>query len=348
MSKKILLSDDDITYYLLPGSSGDIALDGKVIEDTIFGQTYKSGFTGPIAWAVTANAVYKGFPGYVATVKKPGVTTTMTGEAMTLVSGKTYQVTNAAHRILNRAASLVVSDNAIDHTVDVLSVDFLFGLVTFRAAYTVTGPITLAASYFPTVDIGNFTAYTLTQTANAINNSDIPTLKANGGFETFQPGLKSVKLDLPAVYDAADGWHAAMIARAEYIIEVNPDGTGAAGSIARGFFRLLTDKKAGNVGALEEETLSFELNVPMSTTGPDVATPFSWAHGTSSPIPTAIKKALTQFLADLPIHVEYLSDGTTGWKGSSVITNLTLTGGMETANSFAITVQGSDAPIAVP
>src|SRR5256885_1059027 len=125
--KQVSVSSDDITYSLLPGSQGEISRDGAVIDDTIFGQTYKSGLTGPITWKLTANAVYKGFSGYQATLKKPGTSTNSVGEACTLVSGKTYQINNTAHRILDRSFATVVKDNGVNHNVDVASVDYLFG-----------------------------------------------------------------------------------------------------------------------------------------------------------------------------------------------------------------------------
>ena len=317
-AKQIRVSDDDVTYHLLPGGTGELSREGRAITDTIFGQDYESQITGPISWGLNANAIYKGYPGYVATLKKQGTSTGTTGEACTLVSGKTYQITAPAHRILDRSATVTVYDGAVDHTADVVSIDFLFGKVTFSSTYTVGGAVTVDANYFPVITLAKFQSFTLTQTANAINNSDMPNLQSNGGFETFESGLKTVTLDLPAVFAAVDDWHGALIARDEYVIELNPDGTGVAGSIARGFFRLVTDTQAGDVGALETETLKFSLNVPIQTSGPDVEIPFGWEHGTSSPIPTAIQKALTAWSAGDLLYAEYLYDGTNRWKSPTL------------------------------
>lgn len=348
-AKQILVSADDVTYYLLPGSTGEMTREGAAITDTIFGQTYKSEITGPITWGVNANAIYKGYPGYVCTIKKPGTSTVMTTEAMTLVSGKTYQITAASKRIINRAVAVTVFDNAVDHTADVESIDWLDGKVTFKAAYTVTTPVTITGEYYPTVNVGKFTSYTLTQTADAIKNSDMPTLQGNGGFDTFIPGLKTVSVDLPSVFDAADDWHTELVTRAEYILEINPDGVGYGvnASVARGFFRLMTDRQSGAVGALEEETITFSLNVPY-TTAPSTDTPFEWIHGASSPIPAAIKVCLDAFEGETTVYVRYLYDGTNGWEGTAVVTNVTLTGGMDSPNTFAANFSGSGAPVAVP
>lgn len=350
-AKQVLLSTDDITYYLLPGSTGSIAVNGKTIDDTIFGQNYKSTLIGSLGWTISANAIYKGYPGYVATIKKIGATTTMTGEAMTTTGmpAHSYQIVNTAKRIWDRSITFVVHDGATDVTANVASIDYLFGIVTFLSTYTVLGAVTVTGNYFPTANIGKFQSYTLTQSAAAIDDSDMPTLNSNGGYQTYAAGLQTVSISLPSVFDTTSGWQTALVARTEYVIEINPDGTGDSGSLCRGFFRLTTDSRSGAVGALELETITFELSVPLGSQGNiAVATPFSWQHGASSPIPTAIKEVLTQYLAGNTIFVKYLYDGVNGWKGTAVITDASLAGGMDTANEVTLTFQGSGAPTAQP
>lgn len=346
-AKQILVSADDATYYLLPGGTGEITRDGKAIKDTIFGQTYESELTGPINWTIKADAVYKGYPGYVATLKKPGVSTAMVTEACTHLAGQNYQITNAAKQIMDRATAPVVFDGGVDHTADVTAIDFLFGIVTFRVGYVVGGAVTITGHYFPMQNLAKFQSFTLTQTATAINNSDMPTLQGNGGFETHTPGLKIVTLDMPCVFSPTDGWDAILIARSEYVVEINPDGTGVAGSVGRGFFRLMTDSSAGAVGALEIETLKFSLNVPLANTGPAIAAPFEWQHGANSPIPKAIQTALTQMLSDSLLYGKYLYNGVDGYKGPGVVVDMTLKAGMDSPNVFTVHIQGSGAIVLV-
>lgn len=349
-AKQILLSTDDVAYFLLPGSQGELTRDGAALEDTVFGQTYKSAQTGVITWGIKANAVYKGFPGYIGTLKKQGTSTATTAEAFSVVTGKTYQVTSTTKRIFDRAVAIVVKDNAVNQVANVQSIDPLQGKITFKSTYTVIGPVTADYNFFPLITLGKFTAFTLTQNADAIKNSDIPTLQGNSGYHTFTPGLKSCSLDIPMVFNQADAWYTALQTRGEYIIEINPDGTGTAGSLARGFFRLENDNVKGNVGALEEETLKFDLNVPWpnAVNTFDIVSPFAWIHGGSSPIPTAIKNALTQWSADATIFAKYLPDGgstaSAGKKGTGVITSLTLTAGMEAMNNFAVELTMSGIP----
>lgn len=89
-----------------------------------------------------------------AQVKVSGAAVVMTGEATTFVSGKTYQVTNTAKRIVDPATAVVVKDNGVTvAAANILSFDFLFGQVTFIPAYTPTTPITIDGAYLPTASI---------------------------------------------------------------------------------------------------------------------------------------------------------------------------------------------------
>lgn len=344
-AKVISLSADNVTYNVLPGSQGELSREGANLDDTIFGQDFRSGQTGLIGWQLNGNAVYKNYPGYMVTLKKPGTSTAMTDEAMTLVSGKTYQISAAAKQIWDRSVALTFEDAtvAVDEA-DIESVDYLFGRVTFVSSYTPTGPITVSGNYLPTSDLGCATGYTLTQTADAIDTSCISTAAANNGHRTHDYGLKTVSLEVPTVYQAAADFQQVLIDRDEIIIEINPDGQGY--SVARGFFKLLTDRQSGNVGALEEENLNFVLNVPYLDTL-EAEVPFKWVHSASSPIPAAIKTALTGWETKALIWGKYLPDGAVGFKGEGVITNVTLSGAMDSMNTFQITLQGSDELIAV-
>lgn len=100
--------------------------------------------------------------GYSGTVKIPGTTTAITGEATTLVSGKTYQITSASKRVLDPGVAVVVKDNGgAVADASILSIDYNFGKVTFTAAYTVLGTITIDASYLPLLSVAESTSFKL-------------------------------------------------------------------------------------------------------------------------------------------------------------------------------------------
>ena len=333
-------------WLTLPGGTGALTLDGAEIDDTIFGQTFSSNQPGLISWSIDANALYKGFAGYVATVKKQGTTTAMTGEAMSLESGKIYTVTNTAKDLWDRSVAFTFYDGVSDETANVEWVDYLFGRFKFLDAFTPTGAVTVDGSFFPTVALGKANSFDMTQTADAINNSDFATVQGNTGFNTFIPGLRTVAVDLTGFYDVNNSFRADLIARNEFVVEINPDGSGE--SLMRGFFKASDTGQSGDVGALEEETISFVLNVPQDpVAGPATAShlrPFAWRHSGSSTLSQAIIVCLNAFENEVLVDCQYLYVGTNGLTGDAVVTDVSLSGGLEVMNEFTVTLQGSGAP----
>lgn len=347
MVKRVQISSDDITYFTLPGNSGELRNEAGELTDTIFGQPFESFESGLISWTLNSNALYKGFAGYIVKLMKGGAPIAMVDEPMNLVAGKTYIITNTAKQFIDIATTIVVEDATVDHTADVESINFVTGEVTFKAAYTVTAPVTITGAYIPTTAIAGAKTFTLTQTANPIDNTDIPTAKANTGFRTFEAtGLKSVSLELGGIYKLANGFVAALIARAPIYIEINPDNSNL--SVARGIFKYTAQGQSGDVGALEEETVTLRLNVPQDLPSGIVwSTPFAWKHAALTTLSMAIRKALLAWEANASLFVKYLPDGVAGFKGGAVVTDISLSGGLESMNEFVVNVQGSGAPTAI-
>lgn len=342
-TKVVQVSDDDISYYTLPGSSGEIRREAGQIGDTVFGQPYESNQPGLINWRVSASAFYKGFAGYVCDLKKPGTSTAFTSEAMTLVSGSTYQITDTTKRIWNRnGGSFVVFDNAIDHSSDVESIDYLFGRVTFKSTYTVLTPVTVTGFYYPTAVLGKAQGFTLTQTAAVINSSYFDAVQTNGGYQMSEYGLKTVSLDLDNFYALSSGFAALLAAQTELVIEINPDGAGK--SVARGFFKAVSQSQSGDVGALEREPVSFTLSVPDPSGGlgvSNVEVPFKWVFTAGSPaLGTGVQKAVQAWQGATKLHVKYSADGVTGDKGQTVVSEVSLSSGLDAMNEFSCTFQG--------
>ncbi len=337
MAKILQVSDDaGANYFILPGGTAELSRDASQIGDTIFGQTFQSNEVGLINWGLTGNAIWKGFAGYVADVKKQGTTTAFTTEAMTLVTGKRFRLDDRTKSIWDRAVTLVVFDNAIDHTADVQDVNWLFGEVTFKASYSVTEPVTVTGSFFPTSVLGKTQSFTLTQQAEAIRTTDFATAQANGGFDTFNPGLRTVQLEMSHFYALASAFAVDLQARSEVIVELDPAGDGL--SIARGFFKITSHGQSGEVGALEEETLTLSLNVPEST--PVAEFPYAWEHDTTSNLSVAVQKVLDAFQNETKLKAQYLPDGVTGDEGDVVVTEMSLSSGLDAMNEFAVSLQG--------
>ena len=338
--KRVDLSDDNgVTFELLPGNTGSFNQDAAALEDTVFGADFGSEEIGLINWTVEAQAFYKGFAGYLAKIKQAGSTTAMAGESMTLVSGKTFKIDDATKEIFDRAVTFTIFDNAVDETDEVESINYLFGEITFKSSFSVTEPVTIDGSFFPTITLGKASAFTMTQTADTVETSDFATVQGNGGFRTFEQGLKTISLDLTSFYDVTVGFRAALIARDTLIVELDPVGTGE--SIARGFFKIATEAQAGDVAALEEETTTLTLQVPIVSPIPS-DTPFNWQF-TATTLSTAVQIAIVAFIDGTEIDVQYLYDGINGVKGKCIITDLTLAGGIDNMNEFTVTCQGTGA-----
>jgi hypothetical protein len=339
MAKRIRISrDDGATWRTLPGNSGEFNTEMGQLEDTIFGADYESNFPGIGSWTIDANAIIKGYAGYMAKIMRGGTPTAMTGEATSLISGKTYQITSTTRRVIDRNAAVSVLDNgdAVD-AADIESIDYLFGRVTFASGYTVTGPITITGQYIPMEQVARGNSYTLTQTANAIDDTDFETAQANDGLRKYVPGLKTVALELGGIYDESNDWSTILFGRDELLIEIDPTGTGK--SVARGFFRANTQGQSGDVGAQEEETVSFSLSVPDVD---NMEAPFRWAHTNDTPLNLAVRDALAAWQDEEVIMIAYIPDGAVGKMGEGVITDLTLSGGLDGMNEFTVSVQGSD------
>lgn len=346
MAKRVRVSvDDGSTWLTLPGNSAEMQNEAGEIDDTIFGQDFESTQTGLIGWTISANGLYKGFAGYVAKILKPGVSTAFTDEAATQVgSTKTYFVTDRSKSVWNRTVTIAVEDNAVAvDAADIESIDYLHGYVTFVSGYTVTGPITISGEYYPMASVGCANSFTLTQTANAIDNTCMDTAQANDGHRTFEYGLKTVSLDLQGIYKAVNGFRALLVARTELIIEINPDGNSKA--IARGFFKPSTQGQSGDVGDLEQETITFNLSVPDDET---IQYPFKWRFTSDATLNIAVQNCINAWQDSQLIDIAYLPDGSTGVEGNAVITDVSLSGGLEAMNEFTIDVQGSGALAAHP
>jgi hypothetical protein len=346
-AKKVQISPNAGTnWYTFPGDKGEKHNDATGIKDTILGQLFQSEQTGMINWTITSNGLYKGFAGYVAKILKSGTPTTFTAEATTLVSGKIYKITSTIKNVWDRTTTVVVSDGGtpiVSPATNIVSIDYLFGIVTLASGYTPSGAITFAGKYLPMTQVAKANGFTLTQTSTTVDDTVFETAQANGGYSIFDYGLRTVSLALKGIFASSNGFEALLAARSEMVIEINPDG--GSKSVGRGWFKEMSVAQSGNVGELEAQDLSFTLSVPDQS---DILVPFSWTFDPATTLNRAIREAILAWETGTLTMVNYLPDGATGTKGSAVVTDVTLTGGLDVMNDFAIKFQGSDAPVAYP
>ena len=359
MAKRIKIAPNTSAgvFATLPGSNGSLNRETNQLDDTIFGQQYGSTQPALINWSVGSNAFYKGFAGYVAKVLQQGSTTVFTLENMTAVAGSgdtIFQIDDLQLSLWDKDVAITFFDDGVPINVaDIVSIDYLLGRVTFTSAKAEASATSMqvTGSYFPLTELGTAQSFTLTQTAETTDTTDFATAQANGGYNTFRQTLATVAIELSQFYSLAASFHDVLVARSELIIQINPDGayTGAsptAYSIARGYFKAATDNQEGDVGGDENESITFNLSVPDTPTL--LETPFSWEHGSATTLNTAIQTLLSAFLTQSEVQVQYLPDGTTGSagggkEGNAVITEISLSGGVDVMNEFSVNLQGTGA-----
>jgi hypothetical protein len=356
-AKRIRVSNDaGSSYHTLPGSTGELRNEANELNDTIFGQSFSSSEVGLIAGMIDSNSFYKGFAGYHADIQQmAGVTTSFTAEATTLVSGKTYRITDATKDVWDYTQAITVLDGAADVTDEVESIDFLFGIFTFNASFTPADTITVEGEFFPKVTVANGRSFNLTMTQEPIDDTDYETAQANDGRNTFQYGLKTVALEIGGVFASSNGWLTALQGRSDVIIEIAPVGSEGDDSRARGIFRVNRQSQSGDVGNLEEETVNFTLKVPQQSDVPTVGfdeelllTPFRWNHPAGTNLATAVQICLNAWEEETTLLAQYLDDGVNGQEADALVSEISITGGLEAMNEFSVGLQLSGALSTVP
>lgn len=343
VAKRIAVSADQIAWYTLPGSSGEWNDEAEQIDDTIFGHTFTSTQPGLITWTANAQAFYKGFAGYVASIKAQGTATQMTDEPLANVPGSPliYAVVDATKNVWDYTKPLVVNVGGQPvNPSDIESIDWLFGRVVFDDNYVVGGPVTVTGSYLPMTEVARANSFTLTQTAETVDHTDYAIAHANDGYRVFYPGLRTISLELGGFYDADDAVWEILEGRQEAVIEINPDGSGM--SLARGIFKLVTRNQSGDVGALEEQTRTFNLSVPE---GMDII--FNWVHDIDTTLSPAVRILLDAYITQSRPWVSYEPEGPNElvFRGQAVLTDVSLSSSLDAMNEFTANFQGSDKPV---
>ena len=94
--------------------------------------------------------------GNSAKLYRSGTSTSMTAEATTLVTGKTYRMTNAAKRMLDPSVAVTVDDGGVPiASANIESIDYLHGIIVLDSGYTPSGAITVDANYLPLSQIAD-------------------------------------------------------------------------------------------------------------------------------------------------------------------------------------------------
>jgi len=347
-NKAVQISTNGTTWYTLPGNQGSYTDELNETKDTVFGQTFESNQPNIGQWNIQANAIFKGIVGYNMDIFKGGTPTSTTAEACALVSGKTYQVTNTAHRVMDYNNTVTVLDNSVNQTANVLSIDYLTGTVTFLSTYTVTGPVTMTYYYVPMTQIAKAKSTKLSLTQTAIDQTGYDDAQGNSGFRVMVPGLRSVTLELGNIFKASNAWETALQGRGYVMIALDLNGDGL--TVFRGFFKLSKRTQSGNQGEVEAETVSAMLWVPP---GALVAFPANWYISGSSTLATAVQAVLTAWANQTTIYARYLPSGAPGQtpldgvSGSAFPIDCSLDNSVDGLNTFTVNMRGTANPTIV-
>lgn len=323
--KRVEVSPDGLTYYSLPGSSADLSAENNQLDDTTFGQSFKSTESGLTEWSVTSNAKYKGHAGYVAKVKRGDTPVTITNELMTSLGSNTYQITDEAKQVLNWNVMPVFrgNGNVISNSL-IQNLDWTFGRVTFSSP--VATPVTVTGEYVPLLEFAKATSFNLAQTADTVNTTSYG---FNQGYSDFNPTLLGVSAEVSNI-QLEGSFFNILKDRQQLVIEINPNGD----TKARGIYKMVSTGGSGGLSDVEVESLNFGLSVP------EVGSPFGWAYG--SDLSMAIQTVITAYITRSNIWVRYLPEGPTqdGKGGQAIVTDASLDGAVDGMNEFSFSFQG--------
>ena len=324
-------------WNVLPGASASLTRTTEELDDRVFGQAFMSTQPALINWEVSGNAYYKGRPGYVARIFESGDSLEMLDEATESLGDNRFQIADPDKQIIDRTETITVKDDGTEvDSADIELFNYLFGEVKLVESYTPTGDITIDAHYLELEDAGRAQDFTLTQTAETEDITTLRLARENDGHEVHRPNALTVELTIEGFYDVSDGLNQKLRDRAEVVIELNPDGDNE--SRCRGFFRPVEYSQEGDVGDTESDTTQFNLSVPDDQT---LETPFAWRHTEESPLNKGVQDILQAWLDQELPEVRYRPDGEKGYYGEAVVTEASLTGGVNVMNEFSVSFQGS-------
>lgn len=308
-------------FRTLPGNTADFNSEQGEAEDTIFGASYTSNQTTLTTWNVSANALYRGFAGYNATIKKSGDPVSFTDESMSEeeLYSQTYVIDDQSLTPWDwNEMPVVYDDGVVVDSEDIVSVDPNFGRVTFADDYVVTGPVTVDAASVPLSAFGNASSFDLTQTSDTTETTSFEIAQDNGGYSTHRPTLRTVALSLTAFYRADNDFTELLQSREDFVVEINPDGNEQ--SVARGIFRVSSEGNSGDVGGDEETTVELVLAVP------EDMVPFSWKHESTTTMPEGLRIILDAYENQDNLEIEYLPEGlgNPGKSGEVVLTDASM------------------------
>ena len=199
--------------------------------------------------------------GYLTSVKRSGTPTAFTNSVMTTATtvANTHQLSSTVFRVWDRFAvaptfaSSSGGGSSISST-DVSSLDYLFGKAVFKSSHS--SVYVAAGTYLPLSNVAGAHTYSLSLGGDLLDNTDF----TSTGYRSRQVGLRDVSVSITR-YDTLElRWFNAIresTGSTVVVIDITPGGSSL---IGRGFFKVGSADLSGDVGSLEEQEISAELD----------------------------------------------------------------------------------------
>lgn len=209
--------------------------------------------------------------GYNAKLYRSGTSTSMTAEATTLVTGKTYRITNAAKRMLDPGSAVTVDDGGVPiASANIESIDYLHGIIVLDAGYTPGGAITVDANYLPLSQIAD--VYTSSVSTSVTMLDD--TVYEDTGVSR-KAGLKDISGSFSAYDEGATALSGLLEAGTVLYLTLMQTGSASVEHL-RARVLLESEDASAAVDGLVESTYNFVGASVLSVEGRDVSWSFDY------------------------------------------------------------------------
>lgn len=204
--------------------------------------------------------------GYKVRLRKSGDSTAMSAEATTSLGSNRYQITSAARRCVNPDVSWSVRDGSTTLAYSgIVTVQWEFGIFTLASAPG--GAVTVNGAYLPLTttseDVAEGREFTLSE-MDDLTDSTVFGMAYRARHPTLRDAQVSIGvISSPAAYSAA---YSDYRAGRRICLEIDPDRD-TAGEVWRGFGKLESVERSGEVSGLIESTIVFKLDASKNAEG---------------------------------------------------------------------------------
>lgn len=193
---------------------------------------------------------------YATLIYAVGAPVVINAEPCTSLGSGVYQITDALRRLLDPSVEISAYDDDDDSEVEIAEINYFTGTVTLADGVVIVGNVQVDAAYLTKELIGGSKAYNFELSGDIPEDTTFASAQASGGYKSRHYGLHDITVGIDRYDDLAHKFRNHRSARERVYIEVQPSGGPQA---LKGWFIVETASAAGDVGSLEEESLSFNL-----------------------------------------------------------------------------------------